>query len=176
MTADSHLDLGHPSPVSVGNFIALRFARGTSFSAVNSARSVLSAPVPQVSSQTVGRHPNVCRLIKGVSEERSAQPRYEDTWNVDIVLIYLDQLLEAKPLSLKTCMLLALVTGLRAHVLHILTVEDVKTFPPQNVIIFSQKHKTTKPGSHTESVKILEFRDNAKLCPVKHLKIYLEQT
>ena len=49
-------------------------------------------------------------------------------------------------------------------------------FAKKNVIIFSQKHKTTKLGSHTESVKILEFRDNAKLCPVKHLKIYLQQT
>lgn len=81
----------------------------------------------------MGRRPNVSRLIKGVFEERSAQPRYEDTWNVDIVLIYLDQLLEAKHLSLKdltlkTCMLLALVTVQRAHALHILTVEDVKTF------------------------------------------------
>ena len=141
--------------------------------ATNSA----AAPVPTGKT----RQKTPCRLIKGVSEERSALPRYEDTWNVDIVSIYLDQLLEAKPLSLKdltlkTCMLLALVTGLRAHVLHILTEEDVKTFSPKNVIIFSQKHKTTKPGSHTESVKILEFRDNAKLCPVKHLKIYLEQT
>lgn len=43
---------------------------------------------------------------------------------------YLDQLPEAslKDLTLKTCMLLALVTGKRGHALRTLTVEDVKTF------------------------------------------------
>ena len=44
------------------------------------------------------------------------------------------------------------------------------------MIVFSQKHKTTKPGSETEPAEILEFRDIAKLCPVKHLKIHVEQT
>ena len=44
------------------------------------------------------------------------------------------------------------------------------------MIVFSQKHKTAKPGSETEPAEILEFKDTAKLCPVKHLKIRLKQT
>ena len=56
--------------------------------ATNSA----AAPVPTGKT----RQKTPCRLIKGVSEERSALPRYEDTWNVDIVLKYLDRLLEAQ--------------------------------------------------------------------------------
>ena len=44
------------------------------------------------------------------------------------------------------------------------------------MIVFSQKHKATKPGSETGPAEILEFRDIAKLCPVKHLKIHFEQT
>ena len=87
--------------MAVGNFAAAQFDRGASVSAVNLARSALSALLPLVSGQTVGSHPDACRLIKGVFEERPALPRYEDTWNVVIVLKYLDQLQEAKHLSLK---------------------------------------------------------------------------
>ena len=54
--------------------------------------------------------------------------------------------------------------------------DDVKLLDNKCVIVFSQKHKTTKPGSHTELEEILEFRDNVKLCPVQHLRIDLEQT
>ena len=50
-----------------------------------------------VVNQRLELHPDVCLLIKGVFKEGPALPRYEDTWNIDTVLMkYLDQLPEAK--------------------------------------------------------------------------------
>ena len=45
-----------------------------------------------------------------------------------------------------------------------------------NVRFFSEKHKTSKPGAHTEPSEILAYVENPKLCLVKHLKAYIEKT
>ena len=79
-----------PSPTDVCNFLADLFKKGSSYSALNSARSALSAFVPQSGGGAVGNHPLVCRLLKGCFEQRPALPRYTETWDVDIVLGYLD--------------------------------------------------------------------------------------
>ena len=43
-------------------------------------------------------------------------------------------------------------------------------------LFFSEKHKTSKPGAHTEPSEILAYVENPKLCLVKHLKAYIEKT
>ena len=44
------------------------------------------------------------------------------------------------------------------------------------VIVFSSKHKQTKPGAHTEPAEIPAFTQNPKICLVSHLHAYLKQT
>lgn len=179
--SENSFDADIASPARVANFLASLFDAGAGYSTVNSARSALSAYLPMLSGQTIGSHPVVCRVIKGVFEERPSFPKYTDTWNVNVVLDYFDKLhqlheLSLKELTLKTCMLVALVTGQRGHALHSLMVDDIRVFDQKCVIVFSSKHKTTKPGFHTEPAEILEFTDNEKLCPVRHLKKYLTVT
>ena len=62
---------------------------------------------------TVGQHPLICRLVKGVFQSRPPLPRYTQTWDVQKVLNYLDslgdnQMLSLKHLTWKVTMLLAL--------------------------------------------------------------------
>ena len=110
--------------------------------------------------------------------------RYEDTWNVDIVSATGSKTSVVEgPYSQDIIIIIIIM-----NILHAITisfsnrtegprsVDDVKLLDNKCVIVFSQKQKTTKPGSHTEPAEILEFRDNAKLCPMQHLRIYLEQT
>ena len=63
-----------------------------SHSAVNSARRALSAYLPLRDGFSVGSHPDICRLVKGVFEERPLMPKYSSTWVVKTVLDYLDAL------------------------------------------------------------------------------------
>ena len=63
-----------------------------SHSAVNSARRALSAYLPLRDGFSVGSHPDICRLVKGVCEERPLMPKYSSTWVVKTVLDYLDAL------------------------------------------------------------------------------------
>ena len=168
-----------PSTMEVANFLAELFRCGASHSAVNSARSALSAYLPLRGGFSVGSHPDICRLVTGVFEERPSMPKYSSTWDVKTALDYLDVLspmenLTLKELTLKTCMLLSLVTGQRGHALYSLSVNDVKMEENKCVLLFfSQKQKTTRPGSHPEPAEIRTFPDNIRLCPIALLKHYL---
>ena len=50
----------------------------------------------------IGQHPLVSRLLKDVYNIRPPQPRYSSTWDVDVVIKYLQSLNENDALSLKT--------------------------------------------------------------------------
>ena len=107
----------------------------------------------------------MCRIVKGVFEERPSLPKYQVTWGVNSVLTYLESFpslhdLTLKQLKLKTCMLLALVMGQRCHALHSIKMEDVRLYDKKCVISFSEKLKTTKPGCHIEAAELAAFNAN----------------
>ena len=155
-----------PKLPDVINFLTDLFKNGASYSAINTARSALSAFLPHTPSGPVGAHPDVCRLLKGVFEQRPALPKYADTWDPDQVLNYLNtvpsiQDLSAKELTLRTATLLSLLTGQRGHALHSLKLNDIRfTKDKSKCKIFSEKHKTSKPGAHTEPSEILAYVEN----------------
>ena len=131
--------------------------------------------------QSLGNHPLVCRLLKGCFEQRPALSRYTETWDVDIVLGYLDSLpqiqeLSLRQLTLRTVMLLPLLTGQRGHALHLHKVKNIKLSDDKCVIVFSDIHKHTKPGSHSEPAVIKAYTENTKLCLASHLRAYIDRT
>jgi len=72
----------------------------------------------QVEGVPVGKHPLVSQLLKGIYNSRPPQPRYSTTWDVDIVVQYLQSLgdnasLPLKILSQKLLLLMALVEASR---------------------------------------------------------------
>ena len=120
-----------PKLPDVINFLTDLFKNGASYSAINTARSALSAFLPHTPSGPVGAHPDVCRLLKGVFEQRPALPNYADTWDPHQVLNYLNtvpsiQDVSAKELTLRTATLLSLLTGQRGHALHSLKLNDIR--------------------------------------------------
>ena len=67
----------------------------------------------------VGQHPLITRLLKGVYNVRPPLPRYSDTWDVQLVLNYIESLgesdkLSLKSLSLKTVFLFAITCPSRS--------------------------------------------------------------
>jgi hypothetical protein len=70
-----------------------------------------------------GKHPLARRFLQGAFNHRPFLPRNNVTWDVSIVLHYLQQLwpisnLSLKDLTIKCVMLLALTTGQRAQSIH----------------------------------------------------------
>jgi hypothetical protein len=73
---------------------------GLGYSSINTARSALSLFLSPIEGHSVGDHPIVTRFVKGVGKLRPSFPRYDDTWDVDILLKYFTDLPCNKDLSL----------------------------------------------------------------------------
>ena len=62
---------------------------------------------------SVGEHPIIARLLEGMFHVRPPEPRYSFTWDVNVLLTFLESwfplsALELKRLTLKTAALVAL--------------------------------------------------------------------
>ena len=179
--ASHGVDPLQPSTTHVCNFLAHLFHEGASYSTINTARSALSSFVP--SEIPLGTNSDVCRLVKGVFEERPALPKHSEIWDVGIVLKYLASQpsiikMTLKQLTLRTVMLLSLVTGQRGHALYQLKTSDVKFSNNLSkcTIAYSSLHKHSRPGVHTAPSDIQAFHENSNLCPVQHLHGYIQRT
>ena len=78
-----------------------------SYSTINSYRSALSSMLLPIDGYSVGEHPIIARLLKGMFHVRPPEPRYSFTWDVNVLLTFLESwfplsALELKQLTLKT--------------------------------------------------------------------------
>jgi len=71
------------------------------YSSINAYRSAISSVHENVDGHTIGQHPLICRLVKGVFQTRPLLPCYSQTWDVQKVLQFLDTLEDNQTLLLK---------------------------------------------------------------------------
>ena len=156
-------------------FLTFLFESGWGYSALNTARSALSAILTLFNGIKFGEHPLVSRFLKGVYEQRPALPRYKAIWNVGEVLNYLTTLkqvpeLSLKDLTLKLTMLLCLLTAQRCQTVPLLgDLKFIQELEGKYHITVQQKLKQSRPGQHLDPSVLLEFVPDRKLCVVTHL-------
>ncbi|XP_066015488.1 uncharacterized protein [Pocillopora verrucosa] len=140
------IDLIYTNITDALEFLAAIFDQKLSYSSINSACSTLST-ILQTSSNcnyTFGEHPDVKRFMKGVYQNRPPMPRYNKTWDVNVVLQNLRGMGKATELSineltLKLVMLIVLTTACSrleevngvvflSHLLNIFTAELSSSF------------------------------------------------
>ena len=63
-------------------FLTFLYKQGLGYSAINTARSALSAVITLDSQRKFGEHPLVTRFLKGVFELKPSLPRYSGVWDV----------------------------------------------------------------------------------------------
>ena len=121
------------------------------------------------------------RYMQGVFVNRPALPRYKQIWDVSVVIKYLKSLGDTTQLSLqdptmKTTMLLALVTGQRCptiqalNIKHMVMHDDVWSFHINKLL------KTSRLGKHFEMIEIKAFPSDQVICPITVLKEYVART
>ena len=96
-------------------FLATLLYPGLGYNAIRVARSALSSYLVLKDGVPFGQQMLVIRFMKGVFEMKPSLPKYSNTWNVNVVLNYLELLhphnkLTLKKLSQKLAMLLALLS------------------------------------------------------------------
>ena len=163
------------------NFLAVLYKAGLSYSAICVARSALSSYLDCRDCDVFGEHRLVKRFIKGVFELRPALPKYSATWDVDIVLEYLEtyyplERLTLKELSYKLVMLLALLSGQRCQTLHCLSLASMKISDAKCVFSIDVLLKHSRKGKHLAPLEFVAFPQNSRLCVVSVLKEYLCRT
>lgn len=162
-------------------FLTMLYKSGVGYSSINTARSALSSYLTLGKSVSVGQLPLIKRFLKGVYNKRPIFPRYQQTWDVNLVLDYLKSLspvniLSLRSLSLKLVMLLALITGQRVQTLHSL---DMKFMTIEDDHVYIEIHeilKTSKPGKHLPPLSFPAFVEEPRLCIVTVLKEYIQRT
>ena len=163
------------------NFLAMLFRAGLSYSAICVARSALSSYFECTDCQQFGDHKRVRQFIKGVFKKRPAFPKYSTTWDVNLVLEYIEsyyphEKLTMRELSYKLVMLLALLSGQRLQTLHSLSLSSLKVSDSRWVFSVDVPLKQTRKGKHLAPLEFLAFPQNNKLCVVSVLKEYVRRT
>jgi integrase len=151
------------------------------YSAINTARSALSLIIIW-DKVRFGEHPDIVKFMQGVGKVKPTIPRYIDTWDPNVVLQLLLSWAPAKRLSLelltlKTVMLLLLVSGKRPQIIRTLTIDHMKIRSGYYEIRFKpQDLKEGRLNYKPEILKLKKYPVNKKLCIHHYLSVYLERT
>jgi len=102
------------NPVAnVIEFLTRLYDSGSSYSAINTAWSALSATVELADSpHSVGEHPLVRRFVRATYQSRPPLPRYQTIWDVSKVLNFLKTWSPVNKLSLKLLTLKLVMLGM----------------------------------------------------------------
>ena len=141
--------------------------------------TALSATLPPIDGP-VGQHPLVCSLLQGMFNQRPPVPRYQEVWDVALVLKYIEDgppnsKLTLKELSKQLVTLLALCNASRASDIQALDIQFMRVLESKFVFTIPGLTKTRRSGP-PKQVSFLAFNENHALCPVRALKTYKERT
>ena len=120
------------------------------------------------------------RFLKGVFTARPALPRYQEVWDVSVVLKYPKTLhppeqLSLKDLTLKMTMLIALLSGQRCQTIYSLDTTTMVLSAEKCVFYIYELLKTSRPGKHYGCLELRAYADDKQLCVVTLLQEYVQR-
>ena len=174
------IDPFQASLADIVNFISEFHKLGLEYSTLNGYRAALSTYHPEIDGHKVGQHPVVKQLFTGAFNERPPQPKYAETWDVNMVLTYIQNMeangaLTDKDLTMKTVTLLALAVIGRAHELQSINPKLIEDYGDKLVIRIARLTKTKRPAKADLTFTVEQFED-PKLDVVACIKAYLDRT
>lgn len=143
----------------------------------NTYRSAISKNHALIEGQRVGQQPMIVTHMRAIFNMRTPKPRYQESWDVDILLKFIEKMGDNKNISLKmlSCKLVALLSAGRASELNQLNVNFMSNSETCISFKMSKPTKTCKPGNLLQSIVFNAF-DTDSLCVVKCIRSFLERT
>ena len=175
------IDPLHSSVESVVNYLTEKFIKGDKYNTLNTHRSAISAFHRPVDTVKVGQHPTVSAMMAAFFNARPPMPRYEVTWDVDIVLKYLLELgdnssLALKQLTFKMSMLLALACAGRSSDVGALDIRFLNLGENKVHFTLAKLTKSRRKGKPPIKIELSKFEGHSNLCVISTLNTYLERT
>lgn len=163
------------------NFLSELFINyNLSYSAVNSARSALSA-LTLNAPRKIGSHPLVVKFMQGVYNLKPTNPRYKQIWDVSLLINYLVVLQPLEELSLvdltyKLVCLVAVISAARCDTISKLCLENMVLYNDKVVFNVTDLIKQSRPGFKNPQIVIRSYPMDTRKCPLITLLRYLEVT
>lgn len=176
----NNVDMCKPDIDNVLVYLTNLFESGLSYSSINTSKSAISTIVGSTNGVKIGEHDVVKRFMKGVFKLRPAKPRYECTWDAELVLSVIrswpinDQL-SLKNLTLKVVSLLALATGQRVQTISSISIKNIQWGDVVQITI-PDILKTTRPEKGNPVLILPRFSQDLRICIVTALKVYVQRT
>lgn len=170
-----------PQIANIVDFLIYLTEKGAPFATVNIARCALSAALPHVNWQTVGKDESVSWTVKGANNVNPPQPQYTSFWDVGLVLNLFrkwgrNSRLTLYRLTAKVTVLLLLLTARRGQTVWRLNVSGLEFFDDRMVFKLRHLLKHNKPGDPLDTLIVPAYPDEPLLCPVRVVKRYLLAT
>ena len=172
--------LSRPIPMAV-DFLSMLYERGSSYSTINTALSILSFILQFNSNLSIpfGQLPVVRRFIKGIFEPRPALPRYKSIWDISLAWFFYSFSWTTpglKDFTVKLTFFLSLLNGQRSQTINSLTTVNMELSTDKCVFNVTDKMKQTRVGTHVAHLVFLPYSADEKLCILTHLKKYIKRT
>lgn len=165
----------------ISQFLTVLYKKGLSYSTINTYRSAISMTHLPIDGIAVGNNYLIKRLMKGIFNKRPPVPRYVVTWPVEKVLRYLKIMpdydrISLKLLTMKTAILVALVSADRGDAIAALTTEFMTIDSVGYHFLVSKPTKSTRPGRGIKQIDLPRFVSDRRICVVRCLNKYLKAT
>ena len=162
-------------------FLAMLFEKNLSFSAMNTARSMLSVILKPLDGMKSGNQSLLRRFMKGVLRSISSLSKCTVTYDVNIVLQYLGHLPTCQDVSLKhlterLVTLLALLSGHRCQTLQLLNLNHMLKQEDRYPFYITSLLKTTRSAFHQMPLEFLAYPHNHNLYVVRNLDEFITRT
>lgn len=162
---------------SVLEFLVQIYQQVGSYGTLNSYRSAISL----ILMSDIGNDPVMKRFFKGVSSLKPQRPRYDFTWDPQVVIELLKswhphENLSLKQLSGKLLMLMALITSQRMQTMSKISLDNIVVSTDFVQIKIADRIKTSKVSQNQPCLLLPFFREQPELCVASLLIKYLERT
>ena len=160
-------------------FLTHLYHSGKAYSTINICRSALSSTLGPIGISNLGQHPIVVRFMRAIYNVNPPRPRYNSTWDVDVVFKLIEswgpnENLNAKYLARKLSILLALSTFMRTCEIAAIVKQSV-SFDEVGVSFSLSKPRKSQRTGHVQTFHLNKLHDSL-LCPVSCLGYYIYST
>lgn len=159
------------------DFLTNEYNCGASYSTLNTHRSALALIFGKIFSES----DVVVRFLKGVFRSRPSFPKYQTTWDPNILLDHVAKFFPNEDLDLskitkKLAVLLALSTGQRVQTLSLIRLSNIRVGDCSIEVVINDIVKTSAHNKPMPHLVIPFFRNRIEVCPAKTLYSYIKAT
>lgn len=173
----NNVEIYQASVPQVIYFLTQLYNQGCQYGTLNSCRAALSLLL----GPNLSKDDRLHRFFKGVFRLRAPLPKYDMTWDTNLVLNHLSTLypneeLNLEQLSKKAITLLALATAHRVQTFSVIKIDNITTSNERIHIKIPDIIKTSRPGCKQPVLSLSFFGNKPSVCPATTLVSYINKT